>query len=246
MTFLLELSNFKSFEKHLLKIPSAGLILIDGVSGSGKSTLINDTLYPYLANELNGAALDVGDNGGVEGQGSLDKIINIDQSPIGRTPRSNPATYIGLRTPIRELFAQTKEAKLKGFGPGRFSFNVADGRCEKCEGNGTIKIEMNFLPDVYITCEDCKGTRFNKETLTILYKGKTISQVLNSLVDKGNTVIVIEHNLDVVKTADWVIDLGPEGGSGGGEVVAVGTPEDVVKVKKSYTGSYLKKVLDKA
>lgn len=312
--------------------PLGCLTAVTGVSGSGKSTLINDTLYPYLANELNGAALDIGDNGGVEGQGSLDKIINIDQSPIGRTPRSNPATYIGLWTPIRELFAQTKEAKLKGFGPGRFSFNVADGRCEKCEGNGTIKIEMNFLPDVFITCEDCKGTRFNKETLTILYKGKTISQVLNmtaeeaipffenvpsihnkletlkkvgldyvklgqssttlsggeaqrikltaelakrgtgrtiyildepttglhfddvnrliqvlnSLVDKGNTVIVIEHNLDVVKTADWVIDLGPEGGSGGGEVVAVGTPEDVVKVKKSYTGSYLKKVLEKA
>lgn len=312
--------------------PIGCLTAVTGVSGSGKSTLINDTLYPYLANELNGAALDVGDCAGVEGQGALDKIINIDQSPIGRTPRSNPATYIGLWTTMRELFSQTKEAKLKGFGPGRFSFNVADGRCEKCEGNGTIKIEMNFLPDVYITCEDCKGTRFNKETLTITYKGKNISQVLemtveeatpffanisairnklevlqqvglgyvklgqssttlsggeaqrikltaelakrgtgrtiyildepttglhfddvnkliqvlNSLVEKGNTVIVIEHNLDVVKTADWIIDLGPEGGNGGGEIVAEGTPEEIAKVKKSYTGQYLKKMLEKA
>ncbi|MBI5530642.1 MAG: excinuclease ABC subunit UvrA [Candidatus Doudnabacteria bacterium] len=310
-------------------IPLGKFVCVTGVSGSGKSTLFHDilarALYKYFYNSKD----EPGQHKKILGIEHIDKIINIDQSPIGRTPRSNPATYTGLFTPIRDLFAETKEAKMRGYKAGRFSFNVKGGRCEKCAGDGVIKVEMNFLPDVYITCEECGGKRYNAQALEIHYKDKTISdvlemtvdeaktffaslpmiykkletlsqvglgymrlgqnattlsggeaqriklatelsrastgrtlylldepttglhfadvkrlvQVLNKLVDKGNTVVVIEHNLDMIKTADWIIDLGPEGGDKGGEVVAVGTPEDVVKVKKSYTGQYLKTIL---
>lgn len=310
-------------------IPLGTLTAVTGVSGSGKSSLINDILYKVLANELNGARQIPGKHTRVTGLDSLDKVVHVDQAPIGRTPRSNPATYTGVFDRIRTLFAETAEAKARGYLPGRFSFNVKGGRCENCSGDGTIKIEMNFLPDVYVTCEVCGGARYNRETLSVHYKGKNIAEVLdmpiseaaeffqaigaihrylttlvdvglgyvrlgqsattlsggeaqrvklatelqrrsngrsiyvldepttglhfedvrkllmvlNSLVDKGNTVVVIEHNLDVIKSADWIIDLGPEGGSGGGQIVATGTPEDVARSKKSHTGVFLKEVL---
>lgn len=310
-------------------IPLGKFVCITGVSGSGKSTLLNDIVAKYLNNYFYDAKDQPGKFKKITGVEHIDKCINIDQSPIGRTPRSNPATYTGLFTPIRELFASTKEALVRGYQAGRFSFNVKGGRCEKCSGDGVIKVEMNFLPDVYIACEECNGKRYNREALEILYNNKNISEVLemtvdeavgfftaipavkkklevlsdvglgyihlgqnattlsggeaqriklatelsrvstgktlyildepttglhfadvkrliavlNRLVDKGNTVVVIEHNLDMIKCADWLIDLGPEGGSGGGQVIAFGTPEDVAKVKTSFTGQYLKKVL---
>lgn len=315
-----------------LEIPLGLFTCITGVSGSGKSTLINQTLYPIAATELNGATtLTAAAYKSISGLKNVDKCIDIDQSPIGRTPRSNPATYTGIFTPIRELFSGTQEARSRGYKPGRFSFNVKGGRCEACQGDGVKKVEMHFLPDVYVTCDICKGKRYNRETLEIHYKGKSIDQllemtvedaldyfsnisvisrklqtlmdvglsyirlgqaattlsggeaqrvklakelskrdtgktlyildepttglhfhdikqlldVLHRLRDHGNTIVVIEHNLDVIKTADWVIDLGPEGGSGGGEIIATGTPEDVAKNKHSYTGMFLKEVLSK-
>ncbi|WP_027944998.1 excinuclease ABC subunit UvrA [Amycolatopsis taiwanensis] len=312
-----------------VSFPLGCLISVTGVSGSGKSTLVNDILATVLANKLNGARQVPGRHTRVRGLDLVDKLVRVDQSPIGRTPRSNPATYTGVWDHVRKLFAATTEAKVRGYQPGRFSFNVKGGRCEACAGDGTIKIEMNFLPDVYVPCEVCKGARYNRETLEVHYKGKTVSEVLdmpieeaaeffepikaihrhlqtlvdvglgyvrlgqpaptlsggeaqrvklaselqkrstgktvyvldepttglhfedirkllgviNGLVDKGNTVIVIEHNLDVIKTSDWIIDMGPEGGSGGGTVVAEGTPEHVVTVEGSYTGQFLKPVL---
>jgi excinuclease ABC subunit A len=311
--------------------PLAAFVAVTGVSGSGKSTLVNDILYSVLANKLNGARIVPGRHRTITGLDQLDKVVHVDQSPIGRTPRSNPATYTGVFDKVRALFAETGEAKVRGYQQGRFSFNVKGGRCENCSGDGTITIEMNFLPDVYVPCEVCHGARYNRETLEVHYKGKTIAQVLdmaieeaskffesvpaiarflttlcdvglgyvrlgqsaptlsggeaqrvklatelqrrstgrtiyvldepttglhfedvrklllvlNRLVDTGNTVIVIEHNLDVIKSADWVIDLGPEGGSGGGLVVAEGRPEDIVKNSKSYTGKFLAQVLKK-
>ncbi|MGO3151360.1 MAG: excinuclease ABC subunit UvrA [Galactobacter sp.] len=310
-------------------IPLGTLTAVTGVSGSGKSTLINDILYKVLATRLNRAKLVPGRHTRVEGLDHLDKVVHVDQSPIGRTPRSNPATYTGVFDHIRKLFAETQEAKVRGYLPGRFSFNVKGGRCEACSGDGTLKIEMNFLPDVYVPCEVCHGARYNRETLEVHYKGKTISDVLDmpieeaaeffaafrpiarhldtlvdvglgyvrlgqpattlsggeaqrvklatelqkrsngrsiyvldepttglhfedirkllhviqGLVDKGNSVLVIEHNLDVIKSADWIIDLGPEGGSGGGTIVAQGTPEQVAKVKDSHTGRFLAELL---
>jgi excinuclease ABC subunit A len=310
--------------------PLGKFTVVTGVSGSGKSTLVNETLYPVLAKELHGARKYPLPHDAVEGLEFLDKVVEIDQKPIGRTPRSNPATYTGVFTPIRDLFAQLPESKLRGYKPGRFSFNVKGGRCEACEGDGIIKIEMNFLPDVYVTCEVCKGKRYNRETLEITYKGKNIADilamsvedalqffenipairkklttlyevgmgyirlgqqattlsggeaqrvklatelsrvsndrtlyildepttglhfedvrmllaVLQRLVDRGNTVIVIEHNLEVIKSADWVIDLGPEGGDDGGEVIFAGTPEDLIREPRSYTGQFLRRVLD--
>ncbi|WP_026313920.1 excinuclease ABC subunit UvrA [Actinomadura flavalba] len=312
-----------------VSFPLGVLTAVTGVSGSGKSTLVNDILYSSLAKKLNGARTVPGRHKRVNGADQLDKVVHVDQSPIGRTPRSNPATYTGVFDHVRKLFAQTTEAKVRGYQPGRFSFNVKGGRCENCSGDGTIKIEMNFLPDVYVPCEVCHGARYNRETLEVHYKGKTISEVLdmpideateffepvtaihrhlrtlkdvglgyvrlgqpattlsggeaqrvklaaelqkrstgrtiyvldepttglhfedinkllgvlNGLVDKGNTVLVIEHNLDVIKTADWIVDMGPEGGSRGGLVVAEGTPEDVAKVKASHTGQFLAKLL---
>ncbi len=315
-----------------LNIPVGLFTCITGVSGSGKSTLINDTLYPLAQNELNGAEKsDIAPYEAIKGLNYFDKVIAIDQSPIGRTPRSNPATYTGFFTSIRELYAGVPEARARGYNPGRFSFNVKGGRCEACQGDGLIKVEMHFLPDIYVPCDQCHGARYNRETLEIKYKGKSINEILNmtveegreffdavpmisrklqtlidvglayitigqsattlsggeaqrvklakelskrdtgstlyildepttglhfadvkqllaqlhSLRDKGNTIVVIEHNLDVVKTADWIVDLGPEGGSGGGEIIAEGTPEDVAKSKKSYTGQYLKPLLEK-
>ena len=311
--------------------PLAAFIAVTGVSGSGKSTLVNDILYSVLANKLNGARIVPGRHRTITGLDQLDKVVHVDQSPIGRTPRSNPATYTGVFDKVRALFSETSEAKVRGYQQGRFSFNVKGGRCENCSGDGTITIEMNFLPDVYVPCEVCHGARYNRETLEVHYKDKTIAQVLdmsieeannffesvpaisrflktlcdvglgyvrlgqsaptlsggeaqrvklatelqrrstgrtiyvldepttglhfedvrklllvlNRLVDTGNTVIVIEHNLDVIKSADWVIDLGPEGGSGGGLVVAEGRPEEIVKNPKSYTGKYLAPVLKK-
>ncbi len=310
--------------------PLGCFIAVTGVSGSGKSTLVNDILYSALAKELHGARIVPGRHTRVTGMQHLDKVVHVDQGPIGRTPRSNPATYTGVFDHVRRLFAQTTEAKVRGYQPGRFSFNVKGGRCEACSGDGTIKIEMQFLPDVYVPCEVCHGARYNTDTLQVHYKGKTIADVLDMpieeaaeffeaipaihrhlrtlvdvglgyvrlgqpaptlsggeaqrvklaselqrrstgrtiyvldepttglhfddirkllgvlgrLVDGGNTVIVIEHNLDVIKTADWVIDLGPEGGSRGGEVIATGTPEDVAGVDDSYTGQFLKKILN--
>ncbi|MDQ1246519.1 MAG: excinuclease subunit, partial [Actinomycetota bacterium] len=310
-------------------IPLGCLVAITGVSGSGKSTLINDVLYRVLARDLNGARTVPGRHTRVEGLSHLDKVVHVDQSPIGRTPRSNPATYTGVFDHVRKLFAATEEAKVRGYLPGRFSFNVKGGRCEACTGDGTIKIEMNFLPDVYVPCEVCHGARYNRETLEVHYKGKTISEVLDMpiaegahffeavpaiarhlhtlvdvglgyvrlgqpaptlsggeaqrvklaaelqrratgrtiyvldepttglhfedirkllkvlqrLVDTGNTVVVIEHNLDVIKTADWVVDLGPEGGSGGGTIVATGTPEQIATVEGSHTGAFLADLL---
>jgi excinuclease ABC subunit A len=313
-----------------LSVPCGLLTCITGVSGSGKSTLINHTLYPLAATELNKATtLKARPYESIDGLQHLDKVVDIDQSPIGRTPRSNPATYTGLFTPIRELFAQVPEARARGYKPGRFSFNVKGGRCEACQGDGLIKVEMHFLPDVYVPCDTCTGKRYNRETLDIRYKGKNINEVLDMTVedaaeffapvpmlarkletlkdvglsyirlgqsattlsggeaqriklsrelskrdtgstlyildepttglhfhdiaqllevlhrlrDDGNTIVVIEHNLDVVKTADWVVDLGPEGGSGGGKIVATGTPETVAATKKSHTGRFLKDVL---
>ncbi|MFA7324841.1 MAG: excinuclease ABC subunit UvrA [Candidatus Nanopelagicales bacterium] len=309
--------------------PLGCLVAVTGVSGSGKSTLVNDVLYSVLARDLNGARHVPGRHKKVLGLDQVDKVVHVDQSPIGRTPRSNPATYTGVFDHVRKLFAETPEAKVRGYLQGRFSFNVKGGRCESCSGDGTIKIEMNFLPDVYVPCEVCNGARYNRETLEVHFKGKSISDVLDmpieeakeffsavpaiarhlstlaevglgyvrlgqpaptlsggeaqrvklaaelqkrstgrtiyvldepttglhfedirkllavlhSLVDKGNSVVVIEHNLDVIKTADWLIDMGPEGGSGGGQVVAVGTPEDVAKVAASHTGSFLADLL---
>ena len=312
-----------------VSFPLGSLVAVTGVSGSGKSTLVNDILYTVLANKLNGARQVPGRHKAVTGLEHLDKVVHVDQSPIGRTPRSNPATYTGVFDHIRKLFAATTEAKVRGYLPGRFSFNVKGGRCEACSGDGTIKIEMNFLPDVYVPCEVCHGARYNRETLEVHFKGKTIAdvldmpieeaaeffaavpaiarhmttlnqvglgyvrlgqpaptlsggeaqrvklaselqkrstgrtvyvldepttglhfedirkllEVLQDLVDKGNTVIVIEHNLDVIKSADWIVDLGPEGGSGGGRVVAEGTPEQVAGDQASHTGQFLGRVL---
>ena len=314
-----------------LEIPAGLFTCVTGVSGSGKSTLINDTLYPIAANNLNRANQDISPHDDITGLEHFDKVVDIDQSPIGRTPRSNPATYTGLFTPIRELFAGVPESRSRGYNPGRFSFNVKGGRCEACAGDGVIKVEMHFLPDVYVQCDVCKGKRYNRETLEIQYKGKSINQVLeltvedalsffeavpalkrklqtlmdvglsyitlgqnattlsggeaqrvklsrelskrdtgntlyildepttglhfhdvkqllsvlHSLRDRGNSVVVIEHNLDVIKTADWIIDLGPEGGSGGGQIIAKGTPSDIAKEKVSHTGRFLKPLLGK-
>ncbi|MGH8444884.1 MAG: excinuclease ABC subunit UvrA [Solimonas sp.] len=311
------------------EIPTGLITCVTGVSGSGKSTLINDTLYGYAARVLNNAGTQHAICDGIDGIDLLDKVIDIDQSPIGRTPRSNPATYTQLFTPIRELFAGVPESRSRGYEAGRFSFNVKGGRCETCEGDGVIKVEMHFLPDVYVTCDTCKGRRYNRETLEVKYKGKSVDEVLNMTVedaleffkpvpalrkkletlmdvglsyitlgqnattlsggeaqrvklakelskrdtgqtlyildepttglhfhdvaqllkvlerlrDHGNTVVIIEHNLDVIKRADWILDLGPEGGSGGGEIVAVGTPEDVAKNPRSHTGRFLKPLL---
>ena len=305
------------------------LTVVTGVSGSGKSSLITDTLAPALANRINHARHRTGEYRKLTGYEALDKIVDIDQSPIGRTPRSNPATYIGLWDDIRALFASTQEAKARGYAPGRFSFNVRGGRCEACSGDGQLKIEMHFLPDIYVPCEVCKGKRYNRETLEVHYKGKSIAdvlemtveealeffrdlpkleaklrtlsevglgyirlgqssttlsggeaqrvklatelskrstgrtiyildepttglhtddvkkllEVLQRLVDAGNTVLVIEHNLDVIKCADYLLDLGPEGGSGGGTLVTCGTPEEVAACEQSYTGQYLRKML---
>ena len=314
-----------------VEIPLGLFTCVTGVSGGGKSTLLIDTLYKAVARKLNGASEAPAPHDRIEGLEHLDKVIDIDQSPIGRTPRSNPATYTGAFTPIREWFAGLPEAKARGYEPGRFSFNVKGGRCEACQGDGVIKIEMHFLPDVYVTCDVCKGKRYNRETLDVLFKGKSIAdvldmtveealgffkavprvrsvlellhrvgldyihvgqqattlsggeaqrvklakelskratgrtlyildepttglhfhdvakllEVLHELVEQGNTVVVIEHNLEVIKTADWLIDLGPEGGDGGGEIVAAGTPEDIARVKRSYTGQFLAPVLSR-
>ena len=312
-----------------VSFPLGQLVAVTGVSGSGKSTLVNDILAAVLVKQLNGNREVPGRHTRVTGLDQLDKVVRVDQSPIGRTPRSNPATYTGVFDHMRKLFAETTEAKVRGYLPGRFSFNVKGGRCEACSGDGTIKIEMNFLPDVYVPCEICLGARYNRETLEVHFKGKTISEVLDMpieqaaeffeavpairrhlqtlvdvglgyvrlgqpaptlsggeaqrvklaselqkrqtgrtiyvldepttglhfedirkllgvlqrLVDAGNSVLVIEHNLDVIKTADWIIDMGPEGGSGGGTVVAEGTPEQVAKVDASHTGRFLAAVL---
>jgi excinuclease ABC subunit A len=321
-------NNLKDID---VKIPLGILTCVTGVSGSGKSSLVNEILYKYLAGRLNRARTKTGKFAQITGAEHLDKVIDIDQSPIGRTPRSNPATYTGVFTDIRDLFASTNSAKMKGFATGRFSFNVRGGRCEACEGDGIIKIEMHFLPDIYVPCDVCKGQRYNRETLEVTYKGKNIYDVLEmtveeglgffenipriakklqtlydvglsyikvgqsattlsggeaqrvklaaelakratgrtiyildepttglhtadvhklidvlqKLVEGGNTVVVIEHNLDIIKTADYVIDLGPEGGDKGGYIIAEGTPEELTKKKASFTGQYLKKVLKK-
>jgi len=312
-----------------VEIPLGLLTCITGVSGSGKSTLINDTLYRYAARDLNNANESPAPCQDLRGLEQLDKVVNIDQSPIGRTPRSNPATYTGLFTPIRELFAGVPESRSRGYQPGRFSFNVKGGRCEVCQGDGVIQVAMHFLPDIYVPCDQCHGRRYNRETLDIRYKGRTIHEVLEMTVedalafyqavpavarklqtladvglsyiklgqnattlsggeaqrvklarelskrdtgqtlyildepttglhfhdieqllkvlhelrDRGNTMVVIEHNLDVIKTADWIVDLGPEGGGGGGEVVATGTPEQVAAHPASHTGRFLAPVL---
>ncbi len=314
-----------------VEIPVGLMTCVTGVSGSGKSTLINDTLYKLLAREINKSSLIPAKYISHEGLEQFDKVVDIDQAPIGRTPRSNPATYTGLFTPIRELFSGTQEARSRGYKPGRFSFNVKGGRCEACQGDGVIKVEMHFLPDIYVPCDVCKSKRYNRETLDIKYKGKNINEVLQMTIedavvffsavpvlhrklqtlmdvglsyitlgqrattlsggeaqriklarelskrdtgntiyildepttglhfhdveqllqvlirlrDHGNTIIIIEHNLDIIKTADWIIDLGPEGGSGGGKIIAQGTPEDVCKIKSSFTGQYLKPILEK-
>jgi excinuclease ABC subunit A len=313
------------------EFPIGLMTCVTGVSGSGKSTLVNDTLYRYVAGRLNDTSYDPAPCREVEGLEHVDRVIDIDQSPIGRTPRSNPATYTGLFTPIRELFAAVPESRARGYEAGRFSFNVKGGRCEACQGDGVIKVEMHFLPDVYVPCDVCKGRRYNRETLEIRYKGRNIDEVLDMTVedaltffrnvpavsskletlmnvglgyvrigqnattlsggeaqrvklakelakratgrtlyildepttglhfhdiaqllevlhrlrDEGNTVVVIEHNLDVIKTADWIIDLGPEGGDGGGRVVAVGTPEQIAAHPASYTGRYLRRTLER-
>ncbi|MGH7460581.1 MAG: excinuclease ABC subunit UvrA, partial [Longimicrobiales bacterium] len=312
-----------------VNFPLGTFICITGVSGSGKSTLVNDILYQALARHFYGARVIPGLHSGIDGIDLIDKVVDIDQSPIGRTPRSNPATYTGLFTPIRTLFAELPESKIRGYSPGRFSFNVKGGRCESCQGDGLVKIEMHFLPDVYVPCDVCRGRRYNRETLEVFYKGRTIADVLemtvdealeffdavpnikhklqtlsdvglgyihlgqsattlsggeaqrvklatelsrrdtgqtfyildepttglhfedvrlllhvlHRLVDRGNTVAVIEHNLEVVKTADWIIDLGPEGGQGGGQIVAEGTPEEVAARPVSHTGRFLADLL---
>jgi excinuclease ABC subunit A len=323
-------ANGNNLQNVNLSIPIGLFTCITGVSGSGKSTLINSTLYPIAATKLNNATtLTPSAYDEIKGIDALDKVVDIDQSPIGRTPRSNPATYTGIFTPVRELFAGTQEARTRGYKPGRFSFNVKGGRCEACQGDGMVKVEMHFLPDVYVSCDVCRGKRYNRETLEVRYKGKNINEVLNMTIedarlffdpvpaiarklqtlievglsyvclgqaattlsggeaqrvklsrelskrdtgktlyildepttglhfhdikqllavlhhlrDQGNTIIVIEHNLDVIKTADWIVDLGPEGGSGGGKIIAQGTPEDVAESKKSHTGTYIKKIL---
>jgi excinuclease ABC subunit A len=315
-----------------IEIPVGLLTCVTGVSGSGKSTLINDTVYRIAAQKVNGSGDDPAPFRKVEGAELFDRVIEISQSPIGRTPRSNPATYTGLFTPIRELFAATQEARSRGYLPGRFSFNVKGGRCEACQGDGVIKVEMHFLPDVYVACDVCHGKRYNRETLDVRYKGKNISEVLYMTVedgseffrnvpqiarkletlmavglgyiqlgqnattlsggeaqriklakelskratgstlyvldepttglhfhdiaqllevlyrlrDQGNTIVVIEHNLDVIKTADWIIDLGPEGGSGGGEIIAAGPPEAIAASPRSHTGEALRDYLPAA
>jgi excinuclease ABC subunit A len=312
-----------------VELPLGLFVAVTGVSGSGKSSLVTDILYRAMARHFYRARVVPGEHDRIEGFDQIDKVIEIDQSPIGRTPRSNPATYTGLFTPIRELFTQLPEAKIRGYGPGRFSFNVKGGRCESCQGDGLVKIEMHFLPDVYVPCEVCKGRRYNRETLEVRYRGRSIAEVLDltvaegldffesqrriadrlellndvglgyihlgqaattlsggeaqrvklatelakrdtgrtmyildepttglhfedvrllldvlhRLVDKGNSVVVIEHNLDVLKTADWIVDLGPEGGDRGGLVVAEGTPEQVAGVRDSETGRFLARVL---
>ena len=321
-------NNLKNID---VEIPLGVMTCVTGVSGSGKSSLINEILYKKLAKELNRARTIPGKHKKIEGLDQVDKVINIDQSPIGRTPRSNPATYTGVFDLIRDLFAATPDAKARGYKKGRFSFNVKGGRCEACSGDGIIKIEMHFLPDVYVPCEVCGGKRYNRETLEVKYKGKTIYDVLNMTVEEalkffehvpsirrkmetlndvglsyirlgqpstelsggeaqriklaselsrrstgktvyildepttglhfadvhklteilqrlagdGNTVVVIEHNLDVIKTADYIIDIGPEGGDKGGTIVATGTPEEIAKNKKSYTGKYIASILKK-
>ncbi len=312
-------------------IPLGLFVCITGVSGSGKSTLIQDTLFPRLMYELHGTRSIWAPHDSLEGVDQIDKVIDIDQSPIGRTPRSNPATYTGTFDMIRDLFSKTPDSKIRGYQQGRFSFNVKGGRCEACKGDGVLKIEMHFLPDVYVPCEVCKGKRYNRETLEVKYKGKSIADVLlmtieeaveffkaipkihrkletlvevglgyvrmgqpattlsggeaqrvklsselakratgntfyildepttglhfedvrrllavlHRLVDQGNTVLVIEHNLDVVKTADWVVEMGPEGGNGGGQVIVVGTPEVVARCEASYTGQYLRAIFER-
>ena len=312
-----------------IEIPLSTLTVVTGVSGSGKSSLITDTLAPALTNRIHRSHKRVGYHRKLTGIEHLDKVIDIDQSPIGRTPRSNPATYVGLWDDIRQIFSSLPESRARGYSPGRFSFNVSGGRCEACKGDGQIKIEMHFLPDIYVPCEVCQGSRYNRETLQVTYRGKNVSdvlgmsvaealhffenipqlarklqtlfdvglgyiklgqpattlsggeaqrvklaselqrkqtgstfyildepttglhfddvrqllEVLQRLVERGNTVLVIEHNLDVIKSADYLIDLGPEGGDRGGEVIAKGTPEQVAKVKRSYTGHFLKRVL---
>ena len=323
-------ANGNNLQNVSLSIPIGLFTCITGVSGSGKSTLINGTLYPIAATKLNNATtLTPSPYEEIKGMEALDKVVDIDQSPIGRTPRSNPATYTGIFTPVRELFAGTQEARSRGYKPGRFSFNVKGGRCEACQGDGMVKVEMHFLPDVYVSCDVCRGKRYNRETLEVRYKGKNINEVLDMTIedarqffdpvpaiarklqtlmevglsyirlgqaattlsggeaqrvklsrelskrdtgktlyildepttglhfhdikqllavlhhlrDQGNTIVVIEHNLDVIKTADWIVDLGPEGGSGGGKIIAQGTPEDVARSKKSHTGTYIKKIL---
>ena len=322
-------NNLKSVE---LRIPAGKFVCVTGVSGSGKSTLINDTLAVVMSRALHHAQSEPAPYSGLAGLENFDKIISVDQSPIGRTPRSNPATYTGLFTPIRELFAGTPEARTRGYDPGRFSFNVKGGRCEACQGDGVVKVEMHFLPDMYVPCDVCVGKRYNRETLEIRYRGRNITEVLeltveqalvyfdavpsiarklqtlmdvglsylrlgqsattlsggeaqrvklslelskrstgrtfyvldepttglhfqdialllevlNQLVEAGNTVVVIEHNLDVIKTADWVIDMGPEGGDGGGQIVAQGTPELIAATPASHTGHYLAPVLKRA
>ena len=314
-----------------LDIPLGLFVCITGVSGSGKSTLIQDTLFPRLMFELHGTRSSWSPHDSILGLDQIDKVIDIDQSPIGRTPRSNPATYTGTFDMIRDLFSKTPDAKIRGYQQGRFSFNVKGGRCESCRGDGVLKIEMHFLPDVYVPCEICKGKRYNRETLEVKYKGKSIADilqmnieeaveffkaipkihrkletllevglgyirmgqpattlsggeaqrvklaselskrstgstlyildepttglhfedvrrllaVLHRLVDQGNTVLVIEHNLDVIKTADWVIDLGPEGGNGGGEIIATGTPEAIATNNRSHTGRFLKDIFER-
>ena len=319
-------NNLKNID---VEIPLGKFVAVTGVSGSGKSSFVNEIVYKHLCNVLNHAKKHTGKFSSMKGIDALDKVIDIDQSPIGRTPRSNPATYTGVFNDIRDLYASTNDAKAKGYGPNRFSFNVKGGRCEACQGDGIVKIEMHFLADVYVPCEVCGGKRYNRETLDVKFKGKSIYDVLemtvdealeffsthtkiarklqtlsdvglgyvklgqpattlsggeaqrvklatelakrstgrtiyildepttglhtadvsklldvlNKLVDTGNTVLVIEHNLDVIKCSDYIIDLGPEGGKGGGKIVATGTPEEVAKVKKSYTGQYLKKLL---
>jgi excinuclease ABC subunit A len=327
---LLNGANGNNLKNVNLEIPIGLFTCITGVSGSGKSTLINETLYPIAATELNNASTKKSeDYKSIQGIDCFDKCVDIDQSPIGRTPRSNPATYTGIFTPIRELFAGTQEARSRGYKLGRFSFNVKGGRCEACQGDGLIKVEMHFLPDVYVPCDICKSKRYNRETLEVVYKGKNISQVLDLTVedaleffrpvpsvakklqtlidvglsyiklgqaattlsggeaqrvklskelskrdtgntlyildepttglhfhdiqqlltvlhrlrDHGNTIVVIEHNLDVIKTADWLVDLGPEGGEGGGYIIATGTPEEVADTSGSHTGYFLKKIL---
>ncbi|MBZ0092253.1 MAG: excinuclease ABC subunit UvrA, partial [Sulfuricellaceae bacterium] len=328
---LLKGASGNNLQDVTLRLPVGLMVCITGVSGSGKSTLINDTLYHAVARHLYGSAAEPAPHEDIAGLEFFDKVIDVDQSPIGRTPRSNPATYTGLFTPIRDLFAGVPAARERGYGPGRFSFNVKGGRCESCQGDGVIRVEMHFLPDIYVPCDVCKGRRYNRETLEVQYKGKNIHQVLamtveqafeffsavptvarklqtlldvglgyitlgqsattlsggeaqrvklalelskrdtgrtlyildepttglhfhdiemlltvlHRLRDHGNTVVVIEHNLDVIKTADWLIDLGPEGGDGGGRIIAEGTPENVAASAISYTGRYLKPLLER-